>query len=75
MDFDKKSNCPSYTIKLVSVKPRLGLFARYRFADQSSTGTHTWYLNELFDEFGTIDYAKLLKDVSHALEVAESKKH
>ena len=68
--FENDRDCPDYTLKIVSLKPSNHLIKRYLLNDEAQTGSVTWKLNELLDEFGTLDVAKLTKDVQLTLQSA-----
>ena len=68
IDFPKESNCPSYTLKILSVKPSEHLLSRYLVRDESITASTTWKVSELLDDVGTLDTAKLRTSVLSTLK-------
>ena len=70
----KKVPVPVYSLKVIALKDRMGLIARYRYADTVSTGSLSWPVNELLDESGIVDYERLAKEIVAAVNEAESKR-
>jgi hypothetical protein len=72
VNLDKNEECPTYTLKIVSMKPGLGLIGRYRQSTKSAE--RKLKVNEFFDSNGIVHFRRLQKEVNDLLALVQGKK-
>lgn len=61
----KTRNCPKYSIT-VHFPSYVSLKTKYTTSNQSET--HSWYLNELLDEYGAFDKKELRRAITELIK-------